>query len=404
MTKSKFNEEIWLALLIHTKKLKRLPVLNEIITEFNMSNRTACCYLFALKNNTVLYPTIAQANKMASYRHDIRDLKHQNISLSKENDKQQAHIDFLLALEILNSSLNDFKKLTISQADMSKDENTAVALFSDSHLEERIEADVVNNWNEYNPDIAKKRIEKFFTRLMFVIRNLRKGGWVIDNLVLAILGDVINGYIHEEMLESNFMSPVEAVMFAQELLIKGITYLVEDGEFKTITIPCTKGNHGRTSTRKKYATGYKNSYEWMMYTQVMKYFKDKPGFENVNFMIPKGEFASLKIYDKTWVFSHGDHFNYRGGIGGVMIPFKGWMYKMQSILPADKYAIGHYHTYVNLQEGMINGSIVGYSPYAIGKGFKPEPPQQQLQLQDSKRGFTINVPILLEEDWSFQKK
>jgi len=335
--KTNLDETIWLDLLNLEKKNKILTVL-QIASLYKISNRVAYAYSFALRNHTELYSDTTSARQIAGYRNNVRDLKKVNNVLSNKDIKQQAHIDFLLALEVLNSSLDDFERLKISQADMSKDENTAIALFSDSHVEERVEADVVNNWNEYNPDIAKKRIEKFFTRTMFVIRNLRKGGWVINNFVLAILGDIITGYIHEELIENNFLSPTEAVMFSQELLIKGITYLVEDGDFKTITIPCCKGNHGRTSTRKKYSTGYKNSFEWMMYTQIMRYFKDRPGFENVHFMIPKGEFASLKIYDKTWVFGHGDHFNYRGGIGGVMIPFKGWMYKMQSILPADKYA------------------------------------------------------------------
>ena len=135
-----------------------------------------------------------------------------------------------------------------------------------------------------------------------------------------------------------------------------------------------------------------------MYTQLKKWFEDKPGFENVEWVIPKSEFATIQIYDKTWLYGHGDHFRYMGGIGGVMTPFMRWMSKMNEVMHVDKFAVAHWHQYINLPFGMINGSIIGYSPYAFGYGFKPEPPQQQFQLQDSKRGFTVNTPVILE-DW-----
>jgi hypothetical protein len=140
-----------------------------------------------------------------------------------------------------------------------------------------------------------------------------------------------------------------------------------------------------------------------MYTQMAKYLRETRGYEHVEFVVPQSEFVTIQIYDKTWLFGHGDHFNYRGGIGGVMIPFMGWMYKMEKILAFDKAAVAHWHSYINLQSGMINGSVIGYSPFAIGHGFKPEPPQQQFQLQDSKRGMTINTPIMLVDDWKIKK-
>ena len=154
--KSKFNDQIWLELL---KQQKSPPTTVNIAKTYNVSNRVAYAYLFALVNHTELYSDIACASKLASCRNNTRGLKNDNSRLITKNKNQQAHIDFLLAIELLNSSLEDFTKLKISKADMSKDENTAITLFSDSHLEERVEKDIVNNWNEYNPDIAKRRIQ-----------------------------------------------------------------------------------------------------------------------------------------------------------------------------------------------------------------------------------------------------
>ena len=160
-----------------------------------------------------------------------------------------------------------------------------------------------------------------------------------------------------------------------------------------------RGNHSRTTYRKRYSTGYKNSYEWLMYHSIKDYFDKADIPENkIVFIIPESEFVRINVYNKTWCFSHGDHFNYRGGVGGIMIPFMGWMKKMKNVIPADKYAIGHWHTTVNLQRGVINGSVIGYSPFAMGKALEPEEPQQSLFIQDSKRGIVRTDPIILT-DW-----
>jgi hypothetical protein len=47
---------------------------------------------------------------------------------------------------------------------------------------------------------------------------LVRKGIKIDTLVFAILGDMISGYIHDELVESNHLSPTQAVLFAQNLL------------------------------------------------------------------------------------------------------------------------------------------------------------------------------------------
>ena len=391
-----FNEVLWKNLLKVQKERSIIPTVQEICEYFGISNRQAYAYRFALVNQKNISLPLESIFKLRNLNNTISTLNGLTKILEKENNELKARVDFLSAIKIVDNT--DFAKIKISQADMSIDENTALSVLSDIHIEETVLKEVVNGMNEYNPSIAKRRIELYFKRLMFVIINLRKGGWKINNLVLALLGDLINGYIHDEFIEDNSMSPTEATILIQELLIKGITFLVNEGNFKHITIVCSRGNHGRTSQKKKFSSGYKNSYEWMMYTQLMRHFQDKPGFEHVKFLVSKSEFTRVQIYDKTWVFGHGDHFRYAGGVGGMMIPFKRWIYKMMQIIPADKYCIGHWHSYFNLPDGMSNGSVVGYNAFAMGHGFAPEPPQQQFQLQDSKRGFTVNTPVILE-DW-----
>ena len=394
--KHQFDLFIWSELLkIHSKET-HLPTMERIMNQFGVSQRIARAYLFALENRDMINPDPEISKKLGKSLNTIKDLRRTKAKLTTENEILEAKVNFLLALEehVINT-----KPVAITANGKNKYETTAVALFSDSHIEERVDPLVVNGLNEYNPKIAADRVHLYFRRMMWLIESWRKGGITIDKLVLGILGDTISGYIHEELLEGNFMSPTEAVTFMQDLLVAGIQYLADVGKFKEIIVVCKFGNHSRTSKKKKFSTGWKNSYEFLMYTQIQKLFRDhKLGYEHINFVIEKGEFTQVQVYHKLLNFSHGDHFGYQGGIGGVLIPFNRWIHKMDSVVKADKYYIAHWHSLQNLNRGVMNGSVIGYSPFAMGHAFNPEPPMQHLELIDSKRGFIYTAPIILE-DW-----
>ena len=392
-----FDLQIWTELLKIVNKTSLIPKVTFISDKFALSNRIASAYRFAIVNRFIINPDADLSRKLGRALNQVRDLRKSNNKLKESNEILTAKVNFLLAIEMVDGSST--KLLKISKSDMALDECTAVTLFGDAHVEEHVDPLVVNGMNSYNPDIAKMRIEFYFRRLIWMIDSWRRGGWKVDKLVIGILGDIINGYIHEEFEEGNFMSPTEAVIFAQELLIAGIKFIADVGKFKEIIVVCKYGNHGRTTKRKRFSTGYKNSYEYMMYTQIQKIFKDHMrGYEHVKFVIEKGEFTQIGVYDKIINFSHGDHFNYQGGIGGILVPFNRWIHKMDSIMKADKYYVAHWHGYQNIKRGVMNGSVIGYSPFAMGHAFTPESPQMHLELVDSKRGFSLNTPIILD-DW-----
>lgn len=330
-----------------------------------------------------------KSNQQKELKRQITILKHQNEELNKRQD-------FLSG--IIMEEIPSFDELKIVPNNRLKEEAIAISTLSDVHIEEPVIKSVVNNLNEHNLDIAKRKVELYFKRLMFMIDKARLSGYRIDNLVLALLGDFITGYIHEELEEANQLTPVEATLLIQELLIKGVKFLAENGNFKKIKIPCTPGNHGRTTIRKRYTTGYKNSYEWLMYHQIKKLFDEKGNYENVEFIIPESEFIYLDLFGYINKFSHGDHFRYLGGIGGLEVPLKKWILKENAIIKTDMSWIGHWHQYIVLNKVRVNGSLIGYNSFARAFGFEPEPPQQQFQLLDKKRGYTLNNPIILT-DW-----
>lgn len=325
-----------------------------------------------------------------------KELKQQVTILSNQNEELKKRQDFLSGINIEN--IASLEKFTIGALYKNKDEAIAISALSDVHIEEPVVKSVVSGLNEYNLDIAKERITRYFKRLLYMINQSRKAGYVIDHLVLAWLGDFITGYIHEELEEVNQLTPVQASLAIQELLIKGVKLLAEEGKLKKIVIPCTPGNHGRTTKKKRYTTGYKNSYEWLMYHNIKNLFDSIGGYGNVEFIIPESEFIYMDLFGYINKFSHGDHFKYQGGIGGIEIPLKKWVLRENTVIKTDMSWIAHWHQYIVLNKVRVNGAAIGYNSYARAFGFEPEPPKMQFQLLDKKRGYTLNNPIILT-DW-----
>jgi hypothetical protein len=264
----------------------------------------------------------------------------------------------------------------------------AVVLASDWHSEETIDPKTINGMNEYNLTIAQARIERFFQGIVKLVR-IERAGVDINVLVLALLGDLMTGYIHEELQEGNGLSPTETIIWLQHRLIDGIEYLKKEGGFERIIIPCTVGNHGRTTKKMRVATSTQNSYEWLLY----KFLESR--IDGVEWHVAEGYHVYLNVYGKTLRFHHGDNIEYKGGVGGLTIPTEKKISSWDKAKRADIDCFGHYHVYQQNPKWCSNGSIIGFGPYSLKIGAAYEPPSQTFFLLDSKRGRTGTWPIFV---------
>ena len=123
-------------------------------------------------------------------------------------------------------------------------EATAVVCASDLHLEEVVNPAAIEYRNAFNPEIAKARMLRMAQAIPRLIEKERSM-FAIRDLVLWLGGDMITGYLHEENPETNALTPIEAVLFAYELLAQLIRYQLDHADVEKITIAATVGNHGR---------------------------------------------------------------------------------------------------------------------------------------------------------------
>ncbi len=271
-------------------------------------------------------------------------------------------------------------------------QSTMVACLSDLHYEETIDPRTVSNLNEYSPKIARQRLDNYFQNLLKLNEMFRSKS-NIDTLIFWIGGDLIAGYIHEELMESNALSPTEALLEVYEILLSGINFLVEHGGFKQIIIPCSMGNHGRTTLKRRVSTSATNSYEWLLYKFLATFYAKH---EVVQFKVTRDYFNYLDIYGKTLRFHHGDNVRYCGGIGGPIVPLNKAIARWNEAKRADLDVLGHLHQRLSSHNFILNGSVIGYGPFSqsIKGGF--EKPQQACFLVHPDHFVTVEAPIWVE--------
>lgn len=265
----------------------------------------------------------------------------------------------------------------------------AVALFSDAHIEETVNPDTVLGLNEYNIDIAKKRIEKYFVNLA----NCLEADEVKD-LIFASLGDTISSYIHDELAQTNQLTPLEATFEAQNLLVSGLKYLCENTELNSIKFIGIVGNHSRVTKKIQHTNGYAMSYEWLMYKNVEKECK-LLGLP-IEFCLPNSEMAIVDTQDnKRFIFIHGFQIKSSGSgtVCGIYPALNRLAMKWSKTFKQDKIYLGHFHTCVSIPNAVVNGSIIGYNAFAMTNGFEYEEPAQQYEVFDTKAGQLLTRKI-----------
>ena len=292
-----------------------------------------------------------------------------------------------IALTLGKAKLNP-RPLAVPMGD--KAEAVAIALASDWHVEETVEAASVNGLNEYRLPIAKLRIEKFFATIAR-LTEIERHGARIDDLILWLGGDLMTGMIHEELAESNSKTPTQVILWLQDRIADGLATLKP--HFKRILIPTSYGNHGRTTQKPRHATGAAHSYEWLLYRILEGRYAGDPQIE---WQVADSYFNFMTVFDRRLRFHHGDGLKFQGGIGGLTIPTEkaiaSWN---KSPNRADLDLFGHWHQYQQNRHWLCNGSLIGYNAYALSIKASFEPPAQTYFLFDKKRGRTMTAPILL---------
>lgn len=325
---------------------------------------------------------------------DLRERKHRQEQTAHKQDRER----LLAEVESLQRELEAVKHIKDIdtyempiQPETTDSHSTAFTIWSDWHIEERVEKNTVNGLNEFNLDIAKKRVEYLANRVVKFLRMYRKDT-KIENMVIFLGGDFITGNIHEENLENCLLRPIDAIMYAEELVASAIEFIKAHTEIN-IKVVCVVGNHPRITAKVHYATEHGNSLEYYMYHHLAKYFKKHGGAE---FFIAGSSHFYLDIYGLKIRCAHGHQVRYAGGVGGLLIPLRRKVMEWDKAIKADMNIMCHFHQEQKFGRILVNGSLIGFNKYALDRGYEYEDPRQSFfLLNGNRKKLSIYSPVLL---------
>lgn len=351
------------------------------------------CRRLGIENKRITSQVIKSVDPEKQFQLDMEKLRlhHQEKGTDK---KYQVAIKEIMRLRDENEQLAELKG-TVSTYEIKaktsqKHEATAFAVLSDLHIEENVKPESVDGSNEFNLRIAKQRIEAFFRNVVKLTSKEQQDAH-IDTLVLAILGDLISGNIHDELMESCEVPPIEAAILAQNFITSGIEYILRNTKLNLV-VPCCVGNHSRITHQVHVSTEQGNSLEWMIYSNLANHFANN---KRVKFVLSKSYFTWLKVYDFDIRFHHGHAMKFGGGIGGLSIPVLKAIARYDLSKKAYLDVFGHVHTPLDGGKFISNGCLIGDTPYGKRLGFTGRA-QQQFFLIDKHYGKTGVFPVFLE--------
>lgn len=269
-------------------------------------------------------------------------------------------------------------------------EAVAVVLLSDFHLGETVVGSTINGLNEFNPEIAEQRVIKCFQSIARLLEIFGRD-IPIKKVIIMLGGDFISNQIHDELMETNSMRPIEEAIFAQRLLASGIKFLLHETHQEYLFV-CKSGNHGRITRKPRNASEAGNSIEYMMYCTLAQMFSAE---KRTSWNVETSYHTYVDVFGMTLRFHHGHNIRYFGGIGGLTIPCNKAIAQWNNAKKADIDLFGHFHSAFDGGIFLCNGSLIGYNAYAVSIKAPYEKPKQMMFLIDNKRGKTIVAPIIL---------
>lgn len=308
---------------------------------------------------------LSQRNQIAQLQNTIQILKSESGTLE-------------LFLEDISKNIKRVEPIAPLKFDESVKVSSpisAVLVLSDWHLGEVIFKNQTESTNEFNLVIAKKRltylIEKFIEWTL-----LHKSNYIIDELVVIPLGDLISGDLHYELTATNEVTVPQQTIKAAQLLSYVVSSLSPYFNKVRIEFNCVD-NHSRLTKKLQYKNAAVNSFNIIIAEMTKAYLEN---VKNVQFAIHNDIKNLVAIKKNNYLIGHGSHFC-KAWMG---IPFYGIKRmtgeeaKFRMHHPGTEFKkviMGHYHTPGNLPDVIMNGSLSGTSEFDIGQG-RYSPPCQ----------------------------
>lgn len=285
----------------------------------------------------------------------LNDVRRKLNKVIREKARSQANLE---AIKEVILELNDVKPMVYTPLPERLGlDNEAVLVISDTHIGLKID----NCFNKYSVEIAKQRLEKLVSKTVEKC-NLHRVG----KLHVLIVGDLISGAIHKDLVADADISLVDSVIKGSEIIADTIHML--STQIQNVEVYFAVGNHSRINPNKAENLS-KDNFEYLMFDFIKLRLKD---VNNVSFNVNTyhDEIIDFEVFGRKILAVHGDKDKPKN-IAKNMTQFL-------DVKPMKIY-LGHYHHYESVDCNgtvvTVNGSLVSTDNYAFGLRLNSEPYQ-----------------------------
>lgn len=334
------------------------------------------------------------------FENDIDTLKLRRkikVLQSEVDDLKNQHADYSQLVDLLEDVVEIYDPWDSPEIifNNSKNKRSIVALYSDLHAGELVSLEETHGLNEYNQEIMKERIDRFFTQ---VIEYSQEVG--CDILYLKMLGDMINGEIHEELIRNSDLDTVESLILVADYTSKWIQRLSE--YFNEIHVLAVSGNHGRFSKKPNFKKAQTLNFDYLAYEFIRRETKEIV----TSFDIPKSPFVIRDINGYKFFTSHGNQFKGGTGLNPVSGTWGRDIEKMKGLFQSTggfEYAeFAHFHTPIldipsfSGVSIIVNGAIKGADEFSIGAVKSGSRPSQIVYTVEEGKGVKFRTTLYLD--------
>ena len=290
---------------------------------------------------------------------------------------------------------------------------TVVAPLTDTHIGEDVDYQQMAGLNSYSFEIFNRRLSGWAEQVLNLV-ELRRASVPIDDLIVPMLGDMISGDIHDELIKTNQDNVMGQMSRGANLIAQALLSLAP--HFKTVTVPCVVGNHGRMTRKPPMKDKYMD-WDYMLYQWVAAFCKNQ---KNIKFQINTSYMNIFQVYDKNVLIMHGDSASGAGSIATITKVLTNLRSVLQfrqglepetadanqhiiepNLLPTsfDSVMMGHFHRVDEIDIGtghaIICGCMKGGDEFALQRLAVITKPQQIVTYWHPKYGYIGKETIYL---------
>ncbi len=314
------------------------------------------------------------------YKQRIMDTKRiQSKALRQSNRLDSINENLLAAL--LDNISNSMAYLPVIKEHTDTTENTVGILqLSDLHIGEHIYLEEAGGNNEYNYQIAAKRLTKYVDRAIKQFKHDK-----VTKVLVACTGDIVNstGPVLDKMINSE-QNMASNILVATDLIYQAIYDLVDNG-FE-VTLATAIGNESRLS---EYA--YSKKANLSNADILVSYMLQAKLGTAISYMpITDGTTELLNINGTVIGITHGDKTATKGK--DTTKVFAG----LKTIYPElDYLLLGHIHSPIATTVASRSGSLSGSNAYS--QGLCVTSPASQTIHTVNKEGEVTSIVINLQD-------